>query len=535
MRPSIATRAVRGALLTAALTLIAVLGAAPAASAVDVLFLLTDDDRIVRVRSATPGLVDASGPVTGLPAGARLLGADFRPSTGQLIGAYALDDRVALFAIEPQSGAATRVGTGSADLGDPAATAVVSIDPDADRLRVVTSANRNLVMDLDTGDLVAEQTPIAYATGDDGVPTVPALSAMHYNRSTAGLRLLAVDAARHALTRIGATGGPPLPDTGAMRTMAPLGFDVGERGAMDQALGDGAGYAVLSFAGESQSSLYRLNGSALTMVGPVNVGPISEPTSVLAVAAGLGGVVDFRQATYTAGEATGGVTLKLKRAGTVHRPTRVTLAVSGGSAVPGEDFALPEPYVDFAAGQRDAELFIPIADDGVGEPTESLSVDVTDPTGSAGLGPARRATITIFDPWQPPPGQASVPVAPPPSVGAAVTSVPTVPKLKARLRPLRIKRMQKTLRVPFSCSRACKVAVEASIDTKTARRLKRARYLGRATAVRLNAGSGVATIRVRSPRRLDRLRGARVRVTLTPWEQNGTRRARVYKSLTIGR
>src|SRR3954454_5495939 len=53
---------------------------------VSTLLALTDNNFLMRFNSAAPGTIDSVQLVTGLQAGERMVGIDFRPRTGQLFG-----------------------------------------------------------------------------------------------------------------------------------------------------------------------------------------------------------------------------------------------------------------------------------------------------------------------------------------------------------------------------------------------------------------------------------------------------------------
>ncbi len=68
---------------------------------------VTSTNSLVRFDSATPGTISSTVAVTGLNAGASLLGIDFRPADGLLYGVSS-DSR--LYTINLSSGAATSIG-----------------------------------------------------------------------------------------------------------------------------------------------------------------------------------------------------------------------------------------------------------------------------------------------------------------------------------------------------------------------------------------------------------------------------------------
>jgi hypothetical protein len=166
----------------------------------------------------------------------------------------------------------------------------------------------------------------------------------------------------------------------------------------------------------------------------------------------------------------------------------------GGTAAAGDDFAVPQPVV-LPAKATSGTLQLPIVDDRVAEPTESIVLQ------RATRAPFSRMTeryvVEIVDDDGPPVAGPPLP-APPPLVDTLA------PRLRLfGGRSLRVSRRRAALR--FTCSEACALAGS----------LKRGRLtLARGTASA--PGTAARTLRLRMTRRgLARLRRARrLRVTL---------------------
>ncbi|MEO8280736.1 MAG: DUF4394 domain-containing protein [Ideonella sp.] len=117
---------------------------------------LTADNRLIAFNPATPNTITSTLPVTGLGAGEKLIGIDYRPSNGML---YALANGARLYTIDPATGAATFRSSLAADAADTTAPYVflqgvtfsVDFNPVADRLRVISNTGQNLRINVDTG------------------------------------------------------------------------------------------------------------------------------------------------------------------------------------------------------------------------------------------------------------------------------------------------------------------------------------------------------------------------------------------------
>lgn len=180
--------------------------------------------------------------VRGLPKNERLLGLDLRPATGQL---YALGSSSRLYTIQIAKGAssATATAVGSEPFGTPLAGTRFAFDfnPTVDRIRIMSDSGQNLRAHPDTGAIAAVDAGLAYAAGDSGFATVPAVTACAYtnndNDPLTGTVLFDLDAARGVLVR------QDPPNAGTLNTVGPLGLAVAEVHGFDIAGSDGTAYA----------------------------------------------------------------------------------------------------------------------------------------------------------------------------------------------------------------------------------------------------------------------------------------------------
>lgn len=121
---------------------------------------------LMRFTSTAPGTV-TSVSVTGLTAGEALVGIDYRPATGQLIGlgVDAITNTGTLYRIDPQLGAATAIGAASSiafvdgsgnpvDLPAASAGYGFNFNPAVDRIRVTTGSALNFRLNPNTGAAV---------------------------------------------------------------------------------------------------------------------------------------------------------------------------------------------------------------------------------------------------------------------------------------------------------------------------------------------------------------------------------------------
>jgi hypothetical protein len=113
-----------------------------------------EGNRLLTFDSATPGTINTNVAVSGLGASEILLGIDYRPANGLL---YGITSQSRLYTLDPLTGVAVFASQLSTSLSNPFNSSFgVDFDPLADRLRVVSSDDQNLRVNVDTGETVAD-------------------------------------------------------------------------------------------------------------------------------------------------------------------------------------------------------------------------------------------------------------------------------------------------------------------------------------------------------------------------------------------
>jgi hypothetical protein len=136
--------------------------------------------------AAQPAGLPTTIPISGVTAGQRLVGIDFRPANGQLyaLGYNAGTTSVQLYTLNTSTGAATSVAAAfTLDLGTATDEIAFDFNPLADRIRVVSTNDVNVRLNPITGTLAVTDPNVAYASG---TPANPAVSAVAYTNSFAG-------------------------------------------------------------------------------------------------------------------------------------------------------------------------------------------------------------------------------------------------------------------------------------------------------------------------------------------------------------
>src|SRR5262249_7862905 len=193
-------------------------------------------NKLLSFSADKPGKFTSARSVTGLQAGDKLAGIDFRPATGQLFAMGANGATGRLYTINPMTGAATPVGTGFSMPQSAGAAAGkdygFDFNPTVDRIRVVANSRDNFRLHPDTGAVAGADFPLT-----DGAVVVGAA----YDRNFAGSKmttLYGIDSNTDQLVTIGGVDGAPSPNGGVVRPVGPLGVNISAMVGFDITVGD---------------------------------------------------------------------------------------------------------------------------------------------------------------------------------------------------------------------------------------------------------------------------------------------------------
>ncbi|TRU88111.1 MAG: hypothetical protein EWV76_09640 [Microcystis novacekii Mn_MB_F_20050700_S1] len=109
------------------------------------------------------------------------------------------------------------------------------------------------------------------------------------------------------------------------------------------------------------------------------------------------GTISFNSNSYTVNENNGTASITLTRTVGSDGEVSVILTPSNGSAIAGDDYTNSPVTVTFVNGQTSKTVTIPITDDSIYEPTETVNLTISNPTGGATLGTQQTATLSIID------------------------------------------------------------------------------------------------------------------------------------------
>ncbi|MDB9426220.1 CARDB domain-containing protein, partial [Microcystis aeruginosa CS-564/01] len=108
------------------------------------------------------------------------------------------------------------------------------------------------------------------------------------------------------------------------------------------------------------------------------------------------GIISLNSSNYTANE-NGTANITLTRTNGSDGEVSVILTPSNGSAIAGDDYTNTPITVTFANGETSKTVTIPLINDSIYEPTETVNLTLSNPTGGATLGTQQTATLTIID------------------------------------------------------------------------------------------------------------------------------------------
>jgi trimeric autotransporter adhesin len=233
---------------------------------------VTNDGRLLSFNVNTPATIASNQAITGLQGGERVLGFDIRPSNQVL---YLLSDAGRIYTVDPVTARATLGKTLMPNVGDPfraliGTTFGTDFSPTADALRVLSDAEHNLAVLVDTGATITA-TSLQRISTENGRPAPDVVAIAYTNNypSPTDTTLYNIDLGSQALV----TQKPA--NNGQLTTVGPLTANAQVftfSGGFDIVGGDnGLAVAALQPMGSSQSTLYRVNlrTGALTAIGAI--------------------------------------------------------------------------------------------------------------------------------------------------------------------------------------------------------------------------------------------------------------------------
>ncbi|MFG0313711.1 MAG: DUF4394 domain-containing protein [Phycisphaerales bacterium] len=232
--------------------------------------------------------------VSGLMQNEQIRGIDFRPATGQL---YAVGSFNNLYTVDTSSGQATLVGDGSFAPGASGSSFGFDFNPTIDRIRYVSDANQNLVLNPNDGT-ATEVTSLFFDGGDVNAGMDPNVVGSAYTNSFMGstsTQLYGIDSALDVLVTQANSAG-------TLMTVGSLGVDVNDTLSFDISGLTGIAYATVQSDDLSRSTFWMIDLSTgdATMLGEIGGGAVVSSMAVTPAPGalallGLGGLAASRR------------------------------------------------------------------------------------------------------------------------------------------------------------------------------------------------------------------------------------------------
>jgi hypothetical protein len=362
------------------------------------LFAATRTDELLQFNSATPSTITNTTQITGLQGGEAIDGLAVRPATGQL---YALGSTSRLYTIDPATGAATQVGTGTFAIPLMGRAFGFSFDPVADDIRVVSDADQNMRINPDTGAVI-DSDPNTPGVQPDQYLDATYTVGLAYTNPIAGsatTTLYGIDGANGWLVAQGGPNGNPSPNLGQITVIGPLGVHLDwvpvPTVGFGIAAASGTAFAALPVNGTTSLFTIDLTTGKATAVGPIGTG--AGMGTVVGLAPASPGRLSLASTGTTAAAAAGAFQITVDRTAGTEGQVTVDYSTADGTAIAGQDFVSTHGTLVFQAGQTSQTITIPILTP-VSATSKTFTVVISNPTGGAGLASPTSQVLTILGP-----------------------------------------------------------------------------------------------------------------------------------------
>ena len=207
--------------------------------------------------------------LTGLQAGEKVLGIDFRPLNGQL---YALGSTGRIYTVNTASGLVTPVGTGPISLSG--TQFGFDFNPLVDRLRILSNGGQNLRFNPNDGTTITD-APLNYTATPGVTPGVTAGAYTNNFAGTTSTMLFDIDTNSDKLV----LQSPP--NSGVLVERGSLGVNVEANNGFDIGGASNIAYALLTSGGSTKLYTINISTGKATAIS-------SFPSTVQGLAIGLG-------------------------------------------------------------------------------------------------------------------------------------------------------------------------------------------------------------------------------------------------------
>jgi hypothetical protein len=313
--------------------------------------------------------------------------------SGQTFAFTVTNNNNALFSVQPAI--------------SPAGTLTFTSAPDANGVATVSVTLKDNGGTANGGQdtSVTQQFTITVnAVNDAPVNTVPGAQQVTENNT---LTFSTANANAISIADVDAGGGAVRETLTATNGVITLGSTAG----LAFTVGDGTADPTMTFTGTVASINAALQGmtfvptsgfsgpASLTIVtndqGNTGSGGALSDTDGVNITVNDGGTLQLSAATYTVGENSGPAVITITRTGASAGTATVQIATSNGTATAGSDYTAVSQTVTFNNGETSKTVNIPITDDLLNEPDETVNITLSNVGGSGALGSPATAVLTI--------------------------------------------------------------------------------------------------------------------------------------------
>jgi hypothetical protein len=117
----------------------------------------------------------------------------------------------------------------------------------------------------------------------------------------------------------------------------------------------------------------------------------------IAITVADGGTLQFSAPTFSVNEDGGNATITVTRSGGSAGTATINYATSNGTATAGPDYAATSGTLTFASGETTKTFTVPVTNDSIDEPDETVNLTLSSPGGSGAVGTPSSAVLTIVD------------------------------------------------------------------------------------------------------------------------------------------
>jgi uncharacterized repeat protein (TIGR01451 family)/uncharacterized delta-60 repeat protein len=124
---------------------------------------------------------------------------------------------------------------------------------------------------------------------------------------------------------------------------------------------------------------------------------LGSPSSATVLLVSDDGTIQFLESDYRVAENAGPASIPVVRSGNTNIAVSVSFVISNRTAIAGEDYVMTNGTITFAPGETLKNFEVPLINDSVVEPDETIAMSLVNPSGGVPLGGQKTATLTIVN------------------------------------------------------------------------------------------------------------------------------------------